>query len=145
MMNTAAFASPVLYGPIQYLSFNDSPFQEIDFETFYLEDFEDRLFNVPGVTATNNNPGQTLSVLTHSIYGDSVDGDDGIIDGSGVTGYALADTNNLPSTALFKSVPPPLFDMKMGKKGYILCEISFFIFICLYQIFDYNIRYLKTN
>ena len=39
-------------GPSAYLEFADSPFSSLSFDYFYLEDFEDGLFNVPGVTAT---------------------------------------------------------------------------------------------
>lgn len=47
-------------GPTPYLDFNDSPFASLSFAYFYLEDFEDNSFNVPGVTrsgGTINAPG----------------------------------------------------------------------------------------
>jgi hypothetical protein len=70
-------------GPSPYLAFDHSdagttvsPFKDIDFVYFHLEDFEDGLFNTPGVSirefATTN-----IAVSTS----DSVDGDDGVIDG----------------------------------------------------------------
>jgi len=77
-----------LIGPTPYLSFNDSPFKALStsggFTYFYLEDFEDGLLNTPGVSATGGAP-----------YGpggltDSVDGDDGAIDGSGTNGHSFA-------------------------------------------------------
>lgn len=58
-----------LIGPSAYLQSSDSPFSGESFEYFYLEDFEDGLLNVPGVSASAGAPNSTLSV-------DSVDGDD---------------------------------------------------------------------
>ena len=73
------------YGPTPYLASTDSPFVGVDFAGgfFYREDFEDQLFNAPGTTITANSA-QLASAggpLT-----DSVDADDGIIDGSGTGG-----------------------------------------------------------
>ncbi|NEO27929.1 MAG: hypothetical protein F6K03_13855, partial [Kamptonema sp. SIO4C4] len=63
-----------------YLSFEDSPFKDETFTSFYLEDFEDGLLNTPGVTIDNG--------ITHPSEHkmDSVDADDGSIDGSGSNG-----------------------------------------------------------
>jgi len=73
------------YGPTPYLTSTDSPFVGVDFSGgfFYLEDFEDQLFNAPGTTVTANSAhvaraGESLT--------DSVDADDGTIDGSGIGG-----------------------------------------------------------
>ena len=63
-----------------YYSFNDSPFQEESFSYFHLEDFEDGELNVPGVAVSSGEAFQSKS------NGDSVDGDDGTIDGSGTNG-----------------------------------------------------------
>lgn len=103
-----AAAAPVsgatLLGPSPYLCFDrsgsplapaftgscgtaDSPFAATvkagGFSYFHLETFEDHLFNTPGVTA--NNGGVTSVVFGPSIH-DSVDADDGVIDGSGLNG-----------------------------------------------------------
>jgi len=75
-------ASGQLIGPTPYLSFNDSPFKGLSFSKFFLEDFEDGLFNVPGVTGVSNTPGTSLGVGGNHPFSDSVDGDDGTIDGS---------------------------------------------------------------
>lgn len=80
---TADASAPVFLGPTPYLSFADSPFLDGSFDWFHLEDFEDHLFNVPGVTA--NAGGVTSVVFGPSIH-DSVDADDGVIDGSGLDG-----------------------------------------------------------
>lgn len=77
-----------------YLSFNDSPFASTQFEQFYLEDFEDGLFNAPGITGVSNRPGNTLIVVAPSNFTDSVDADDGLIDGFGRMGRSLAGSNN---------------------------------------------------
>lgn len=72
-----------LLGPSAYLCFGDSPFSGLSLGYFYLETFEDHLFNVPGVTADRG--GVTSVVFGPSIH-DSVDCDDGAIDGSGLQG-----------------------------------------------------------
>jgi hypothetical protein len=91
-----------LIGPEAYLSFNDSPFRNINFSNgyFYLETFEDGLFNVPGVTAISNTPGTTLGVNGPGPFADSVDGDDGVIDGSGTGGHDFAIVQNTASDNL---------------------------------------------
>ncbi|MDZ4701406.1 MAG: T9SS type A sorting domain-containing protein [Rhodothermales bacterium] len=68
----------------EYNQASDSPFFEIDFSTgyFHLEDFEDG-FDVPGVTADN---GGVVSVIFGPGLHDSVDADDGVVDGSGLDG-----------------------------------------------------------
>ncbi len=84
--------APRLLGPTPYLSFDDSPFRDFDFSQFYLEDFEDGALNVPGVIATNNKPGGSLLGVfgPERGYVDSVDADDGVIDGSGLSGHSFA-------------------------------------------------------
>jgi hypothetical protein len=70
-------------GPSPYLSFNDSPFKSLNLQNFQLEDFEDHLLNVPGVSGS---PGGVTSVVFGPSIHDSVDADDGSIDGSGLNG-----------------------------------------------------------
>lgn len=77
----ASAGAQVFLGPSPYLQFADSPLDTSG--DFVLETFEDGLFNVPGVTASAGVP-----------YGpggltDSVDADDGVIDGSGVNGHSF--------------------------------------------------------
>jgi hypothetical protein len=81
----SAAAQAQLLGPTPYLQFSDSPFAGTDFSAgyFYLEDMEDGVFNVPGVTFDFG-----------GVYGpggltDSVDADDGVIDGSGTNGHSF--------------------------------------------------------
>jgi hypothetical protein len=80
-----AAAHAQLLGPTPYLQFSDSPFAGTDFSAgyFYLENMEDGALNVPGVT-----------VNFGAVYGpggltDSVDADDGTIDGSGTNGHSF--------------------------------------------------------
>lgn len=80
----AAFASATFYGPTPYLSSRDSPFFGTKFSYFYLEDFEDGLLNTPGVTASSG-----WSVILGNNEIDSVDADDGVIDGQGNTGKSF--------------------------------------------------------
>jgi len=88
--------APTFLGPSAYLGFdsthtgagaNISPFAGITFIYFYLETFEDGLLNTLGVTNTGGVVGAP------GIYTDSVDGDDGVIDGDGHLGRSIA---NLP-------------------------------------------------
>ena len=72
-----------MVGPTPYLCFSDSPFSVGSYSYSYLETFEDHLFNVPGITA--NRGGVTSVVFGPSIH-DSVDCDDGVINGSGLQG-----------------------------------------------------------
>ncbi len=67
-------------GPTPYLSQADSPFA-LGTGTFCLEDFEDGLLDVPNVTGNG-------SVVGPGGLTDSVDGDDGTIDGSGTNGHS---------------------------------------------------------
>ena len=72
----------VLLDPTPYLSLADSPFNAQTFDYFYLENFEDGVLNTLGVTINQGS-------LSSSFAADSVDADDGIIDGSGLNGKSL--------------------------------------------------------
>ncbi|MGL6073143.1 MAG: hypothetical protein ACRC8S_03160 [Fimbriiglobus sp.] len=87
-----------MIGPSPYLAFDNalpgagtaiSPFAGLNFSYFHLETFEDALFNVPGVTASSPNPAARIG-LSSVVFGpslrDSVDADDGVINGTGVQG-----------------------------------------------------------
>ncbi len=86
-----------LVGPTPYLSFDDSPFQGGSFSYFYLENFEDLALNTPGVTANTGavfGDGALFDTST-----DSVDGDDGAIDGSGSRGHSFGVSFGNPALA----------------------------------------------
>lgn len=77
---SGAAAQPL--GPTPYLCSSDSPFNAVSFVWFYREAFESG-FQVPGVSASAG-----------AVYGpggltDSVDCDDGTIDGSGTNGHSF--------------------------------------------------------
>ena len=95
-----------LIGPTEYRCFDTaatkaagdcdgrgSPFNNTPFASFYLDDFEDKEINTPGVTAVADCPGYPeelgcpfASIRAFAPTGtDSVDEDDGRIDGSGQT------------------------------------------------------------
>ena len=82
-ISDSAFAA-TFFGPTPYLSSADSPFVGTSFDYFYLEDFEDSLLNTPGVTASGS-----WNTNIQSAYTDSVDADDGAIDGSGTAGHSF--------------------------------------------------------
>ena len=81
-LSLAAVAQKI--GPSPYLSFADSPFAATNFSSgyFYLENFESGILQTPGVTATGG------SVYGPAFNADSVDADDGVIDGAGTNGHA---------------------------------------------------------
>jgi hypothetical protein len=92
-VSVSIHASPVYLGPTEYLSMSDSPFigqqgspfdvSDLDI-TFFLEDFEDGLLNTPGVTATvSDSVSGTFGPRGPTQISDSVDADDGSIDGIG--------------------------------------------------------------
>jgi hypothetical protein len=89
---TRAGAEPIWYPPLPYLSADDSPFafNPADFPVdsgstsyYYFEDFEDGFLNTPGVSVSGG------VVMGPGTYTDSVDGDDGVLDGVGSTGHSL--------------------------------------------------------
>jgi hypothetical protein len=79
----AGTAFATAFGPTSYLQASDSPFVAFSFDYFYLENFEDHLLNTPGVTGLS---GGVTSVVFGPAVHDSVDADDGTIDGSGLQG-----------------------------------------------------------
>ena len=62
--------------------------QQHNFTYFYLEDFEDMTLNTPGVTSSH------VGGIITSNFHDSVDEDDGVIDGSGSLGKSLWSGNS---------------------------------------------------
>jgi len=67
----------------EYARASDSPLAATPFSWFHLENFEDHLFNTPGVSAS---AGGVTSVVFGPQIHDSVDTDDGAFDGSGLLG-----------------------------------------------------------
>lgn len=92
-----AGAVTLSYGPLAYSSAADSPFGAVSFSIFELEDFEDGQLNTLGVTATTGG-----TVIGPDPRADSVDADDGSIDGSGIDGRSLLSIN--PSTRILSFV-----------------------------------------
>lgn len=77
-------ASPIFVQATPYIGTADSPFVGVAFNYYYIEDFEDDSLNTLGVSSTTG--GQ---VLDSGVYTDSVDSDDGLIDGSGTSGHSF--------------------------------------------------------
>lgn len=81
-------------GASPYLAFNSvpgagtaiSPFSSLSFSYFHLETFEDHLLNTPGISLTASPGSGVTSVVFGPAIHDSVDADDGTIDGSGLRG-----------------------------------------------------------
>ncbi len=72
-------------GPFPYFGAKDSPFGAgDDARILYLEDAEDGVFDaIPGTTAIFS------QIVDPSSFTDSVDGDDGVIDGNGNAGHSM--------------------------------------------------------
>jgi hypothetical protein len=83
-LTTPSNADLTFLGPSPYLSEADGPFKGLNFDYFYVEDFEDLALNTPGVTRSAGTIGEEARA-----YRDSVDGDDGTIDGLGTEGESL--------------------------------------------------------
>jgi hypothetical protein len=70
------------FGPSPYLSAADSPFTSVTGHV--IETFEDGALNLPGVAASGG-----WFVSGPSVFSDSVDADDGAVDGTGAGGFAF--------------------------------------------------------
>jgi hypothetical protein len=88
-----AVAGPV--GPTPYLGAANSPWALQPFSSFFLENFEDGALNMLGATSA----GATSIVAAGDPFADSVDGDDGTIDGSGTAGRSHYTTNGTAGIA----------------------------------------------
>lgn len=80
---TVAAQAATFLGPTPYLSFADSPYNGGSFSYFHLENMEDGLVNEPGLSQSGG------SITGPGGITDSVDADDGVIDGSGQNGRSL--------------------------------------------------------
>ncbi len=69
----------------EYAQFNDSPFANLNFGDgyFYFEDFEDKVLEHPGAEPSD---GDFVSIEFGETFNDSVDADDGLIDGNSLDG-----------------------------------------------------------
>ncbi len=94
----SAFASAQI-GPRPYLRGADSPWVDLlNNGKFYLEDFEDGTLNTPGATAGSGSRIQNPTAIT-----DSVDGDDGNLDGFGKLGHSYFATASTGHRFTFSS------------------------------------------
>ena len=97
----SAASAATFIGPTPYLQSSDGPFHSENFDYFYLEDFEDEILNTPGITATS-----AWRIHTGA-YADSVDADDGAIDGNNtgrVGSNLLSNFSNQPLTIEFSAL-----------------------------------------
>jgi hypothetical protein len=89
----AASATAQYVGPTPYLQASDSPLLAAGSFTYYnLENFEDATL-APGLTAIGG------SRVLPGAQTDSVDGDDGLLDGSGAAGHAYI---SVPASSVFE-------------------------------------------
>lgn len=81
-------AQAQLLGPTPYLQSSDSPFSGLSFSNyFHLLTFETGTISTPGVSFS------TGSILSPAFNTDSVDADDGTIDGNGTLGRSFFSSN----------------------------------------------------
>ena len=85
LASSSAFAGAI--GPTQYLQFAGSDLDGLSFTWFHLENFEDGLLDTPGVTAPFGSPIGPGGLI------DSVDEEDGVVDGNGNGGKSFFDGN----------------------------------------------------
>jgi hypothetical protein len=104
----SAPAAPIFYGPSPYLEASDSPFSGLSFSFFQLEDFEDGLLNTPGVVGAGG------GVTGPGGITDSVDADDGAIDGSGQQGRSFFGPGATGFTFTFDDVALGAFPTHAG-------------------------------
>ncbi|MFA6046156.1 MAG: hypothetical protein WC718_14325 [Phycisphaerales bacterium] len=83
LLSGYAMGQATMLPPTPYSCFDQSPFAGNSLGYFYLETFEDHLFNTPGISADR---GGVTSVVFGPAIHDSVDCDDGTLDGSGLQG-----------------------------------------------------------
>lgn len=118
MAAIAGRASASYVGPAGYVQFAGSPFDAGGYSYFHLEDFEDGLLNTPGVSASANGGALTPNVLT-----DSVDADDGAVDGQGQAGRSLYSGPNRSIT--FSFVPAALGGFYPTHAGIVWTDVGF--------------------
>jgi hypothetical protein len=89
----------VAIDPVPYLSRADSPFDLLSNpEGFVVVDVEDGTTNAFGATI------DVSLIIAPAVFTDSVDGDDGVIDGSGAAGHSMAQLAGSPAVVTFDSM-----------------------------------------
>ncbi len=86
-------AAPI--GPTPYSSIASSPLTGVDYDYFHYENFEDDVLNTPGASVIGG------SVLQPGALTDSVDGDDGSVDGFGTGGHSYYSAGSASLTFVF--------------------------------------------
>jgi hypothetical protein len=96
MIGPAHAATATFITASPYAQFSDSPFAALAAgnPNFFLENFEDGSLNTPGATASAG------FAVSGGLFIDSVDGDDGSLDGSGLNGHSWY-TGFAPTTLSF--------------------------------------------
>ena len=96
-------AEVTFLGPTPYFSAEDSLFDLSGLgETFFLEDFEDGELNTPGIFDPAA-PDVSSFVASPGLMTDSVDADDGVMDGLGQNGHSL-----VSARGLVQPIDPPI-------------------------------------
>lgn len=91
-------AAAAYVGPLPYLSSADQPWIGTVFSSYILETFEGGSLSAPGVSVDHG------SALGPSALTDSVDADDGAIDGSGTAGHSWYSAGNASMTFSFDPI-----------------------------------------
>lgn len=120
-------AAVTFLGPTPYLSKADSPFLMAGSNpNFFLEDFEDGLFNTPGIVLPTNPEARGIVLPAGQVFTNSVDKDDGQIDDMGRNARALMSTvysTNLLDPPIYTSYISFSFDA--DQIGFLPTEFGF--------------------
>jgi hypothetical protein len=124
---TLCRAGVTFLGPTPYLSKADSPFPvDGSNPNFLLEDFEDGSFIAPGIVLPSDPNARGVVLSAGQLLTNSVDADDGQIDGMGRNGRALMSsvyTTNLVDPPTINSYISLLFDV--GQLGFLPTAFGF--------------------
>jgi hypothetical protein len=120
LCSTAGIAQAVTFiGPLPYRGIADSPFGD-DGVVMFLETFEDGMLNGPGVVATSGG-----SVPPGAILRDSVDEDDGAIDGSGSLGRSFySSAGETGTSALTFTFDPRILGRFPTRAGIVWTDVG---------------------
>lgn len=144
LANESTIAADGLLPTTSYASTNDSPFiSEISTGGVLLENFEDSSIDTPGLFISpyrfcNSNVCDAVGAV------DSVDGDDGVIDGAGTAGVSLASPHAAEATGLTFTFDPLRFSILPRKVGIVWTDGSNGG-TAIFEVFDIDGNLLGSN
>lgn len=131
-MCAAVHGGVTSFGPLPYTSIHDSPFDLSGAGSqFFLEDFEDGSLDLP----PNVSAGCCLEIRSPGPLTDSVDADDGSIDGDGRGGHSLTSTRMtvLPTNPLSYETLLGPFDFAFADPSQLPTSVGFVLTDAIYR------------